>query len=166
MNKLRYALTLAIVVILQNTVLSRVQFFGAQLHLSLVFIVCLSVLFDSKRGGYTGLGIGLVEDLVFETVLGVRALSYFIVGYAIGESMKNTATNRTLGIFATIAATLFHTVFYLIVQILLGKQVVTFQYFRGPIFIECLLNGLLYLAMLEFLKRFLKPQNVKRYSGY
>lgn len=166
MNKFRYAISIAAVVILQNTVLSRIPVFGATMHLSLAFIVCLSVLYGAKRGGYTGLGIGLLEDVVFETVLGVRALGYFIIGYAIGESMKNTTSNRTLGVFATMGATVFNTVFYIIVQILLGKQNMSFAYFQGPIFVECILNGLLYLALLEILKRFLKPQNIKKYAGY
>lgn len=166
MNKWRYAAALLIVQFLQTAVISRISLFGAGINLSLVFVVCVAIVYGETWGGYTGLGLGLLEDIVFAQVLGVRALLYYLVGLFVGEAMHNTSSNKAAGALAAGLSTIFAVLAKWAIYFLLRQPVTALWYFMGPLFTEAILNGVLYLGVLWFVKRFMKPQTIKKYSGY
>ena len=166
MNKWKYALTLAIAQILQATVLSRLPVYSAQINLVLTVVVVISILYGEKWGAYTGLGLGLLGDIIFADVLGIRALSYFLIGTFVGTVMKNTSRNRAAGALVTFAGTFFHRFFCWGVALLLRRPISVTWYFIVPLLLEAVLNAILFLAVLFCIKQFLKPQTVHKYSGY
>ncbi|MDY3052128.1 MAG: rod shape-determining protein MreD [Ndongobacter sp.] len=166
MNKGRFALCLVGVQIIQNTVLSRVSFFDARIDLTLVFVIALSILYGPKWGGYTGVGLGLLEDIVFAEVLGIRALLYFLVAEFVGEMMRNTSGNLAIGAVATAVATLFMTFAGWLIHWILRHNILNLWYVRGPLFLEMVFNTVLFFAVMVLLRRFLKPSSVQKYTGY
>ena len=85
MNKFKTFIIAFISFILQISVFSKIDIFGANINIIIAFIICLSLTLGSKSGAYTGLIIGLFEDLMFSNIIGVRALSYFLIGYFVGD---------------------------------------------------------------------------------
>ena len=166
MNKWKYALMLLAVQVLQATWLSRMPIFRAQVNLVLALVVALSILYGAKWGSYTGLGLGMLADVMFGEVLGVRALSLYLIGYFVGEVMQNTSRNVLSGMLVCFAATFFHRGFLWLVDLLLRRPVSALWYLSGPIFIEALINALLFFVVLAVCKRVLKPATVQKYSGY
>lgn len=166
MNKGRFVLCLIGVQILQNTVLSRVSFFDARIDLTLVFVIALSILYGPKWGGYTGVGLGLLEDVVFAEVLGIRALLYFLTAEFVGEMMRNTSGNLAIGGVATALSTLFMTLGGWLIYWVLRHNILNLWYLRGPLFFEMIFNTVLFFAVMALLKRFLKPSTVQKYTGY
>lgn len=166
MNKWKYALTLVVTQILQATLLSRLPIYSAQSNLVLAVVVAISILYGEKWGAYTGLGLGLLGDIIFADVLGIRALSYFLIGTFVGTVMKNTSRNRMAGVAVTFAATFFHRFFCWAIALLLRRSISVTWYFVVPLLLEAVLNAVLFLAVLFCIMQFLKPQTVHKYSGY
>lgn len=156
-NKLLIVLVIFLNILFQATVFSRISVFGVYSNLSLAVVVALSIGFGSYTGGYSGLIIGLVEDILFSPVIGVRALIYFILGFLIGstEAGINKEDPRS-GIIFTIGGTLFYYLIYTIVFNLIGEGFDILAYLMGPIFLEILLNLILYLICFTLFKKIFK----------
>lgn len=166
MSKWKFTLCLFATEIIQSTILARLPIFDARPNMSLALVVALSILYGDKLGSYTGLGLGLVEDVVHAQVLGIRALIYFITGHLIGRAMQNTSSFLPSGIFITMLATIAGTILNLLIYYLLAGQPTGLSYLMGPVFVEAVLNGLLFVLVMYLLKKILKPESVRKYSGY
>lgn len=162
MSKFKLFIVLLVNLVLQATIFSRIQVFGAIPNLSIPLIIALSVLYGETVGGYSGLAIGLLEDAAFSSVLGVRALVYYLTGYLFGRWIKNTSSNVWVGAFMTAFAT-FVTFFFMGVILLLLRINISFMpYLKGPLFIEMLINSILYFVIFYLVRRFMRPRYMNR----
>lgn len=166
MNKWKYLIVLAVSVILQSTVLSGVEIFGAGGNLLLVVTIVLSFMRGERWGGYTGLFLGLLEDIMFARVLGIRALLYFLSGTFIGRFAYRSGTYRTTGVFAAFLLTCFISIGSLLFHTLLGLGEIPVYYLKGPMFVEAVINGLLFVVVHFVLQHFLKADHVQKYKTY
>ena len=136
MNKFKTFLIAFISFILQVSVFSKVDIFGANINIIVAFVICLSLTLGSKSASYTGLVIGLLEDLMFSKIIGVRALSYFLIGHVVGdEKFRNF-------LFVSLITYIFN-----------GDIVVIKNYLFVPILVEALLNTLMYLIYHIIIKK-------------
>ena len=165
MNKKRFALVILVTQILQATVLSRLEIWGACLTINIPLTIVLAIFYGPKWGGYTGLGLGLLEDVMFAPVLGVRALIYFLLGTFVGSFMKNTANRIPTGLLITVLATLFRWAISSLIYLVLRIPFTFTHYWKGPLFAECLLNGLLYLLVLFVLSRTIPSRPLRKFTG-
>lgn len=78
------ALFLVTALLVQTTVLSRLDFLGAQPDLVLVVVVCLALTDGPGVGMVGGFGIGLLQDLLSDHTIGLIALILCCVGYVAG----------------------------------------------------------------------------------
>ena len=164
MNKIRILLAVIISTILQVTIFSRIELFGVSPNFALPVVAALSIGFGSYTGGYTGLFIGLIEDVLFSKVIGFRALIYFVMGYIVGNSeyRLNLKDNRT-GMLITAGMTVFYFLVMLGTGLFNGTFSSVLNYLKGPIFIEIIMNSILYfLTMKVFRKIFIFP-NIRFY---
>lgn len=164
MNRIRILLVIIISTILQVTIFSKIQVLGVSPNFALPVIAALSVGFGSYIGGYSGLFIGLIEDVLFSKLLGFRALIYFIMGFIIGnnEYRLNFKDNRT-GMLITAGMTVVYFLFMLTRGFLTGTYIDVLSYLKGPILIEIVFNSILYFfAMKIFRKIFIFP-NIRFY---
>lgn len=166
MNKVRFFLCALGTLIIQTTVVSKISILNATPNLTLVFIIALSILYGEKLGAYTGLVMGLIEDVIFAQVLGVRALIYYVIGYIIGRSVQNNASYLPTGILITLLSTISGTLMHWFIQFLLGSSLTNLWYVKGPLFVEAAMNAGLYVLVLQILKKILKPDTVRKFTGY
>lgn len=166
MNKGKFALTLLIIQIAQTTIFSRVAIFDAKANLVLAFVVAMSIIYGEKWGSYTGLGLGLLEDIMYTNILGVRALIYFVVGHLVGRAMQNNSSYLPGGIFITLVATVVSHLIHWLILFFLGQPITMSWYIKGPIFVEVILNAILFVLVMYLIKKFLKPDSVRKYTGY
>ncbi|MDO5718504.1 MAG: rod shape-determining protein MreD [Tissierellia bacterium] len=163
MNRIRAFIAVLITIILQVSIFSRIEVFGVSPNLAIPVITALSIGFGSFSGGYSGLAMGLVEDILFSKVIGFRALIYFVMGFMIGnnEYRLNIKENKTGMIITAISTFAFYLVF-LAVQLFIGNTKLI-NYLKGPIFLEIFMNIIIYyLVMKIFRKIFIFP-NVRYY---
>ena len=154
MNKLKIFLIIFINLILQGTLFSRLPIFGATINLSIPILVCLSIGFGPYIGGYSSLFIGLVEDLFFSPIIGIRALIYFTFGFLIGDSdIGINKDDVRSGMILTAFITFIHLFYQYFIHSILEEPFNLLYYLKGPIFIEIILNTVVYFVVFKIFKK-------------
>lgn len=154
MNRLKLVIIVIVSLILQATFFSRIGVLSVHANLAIPLVVGLSMGFGPYVGGFSGLIIGLVQDVLFTNVLGVRALTYFVIGFIIGNS--EAGINRDdirSGLILTLLGTIGNFLGVSIIGKIIGDNVSIISFLLGPIFIEILLNCLLYVVVYYLLKK-------------
>ncbi len=90
---------------------------------SLVLIVCYSYLRSDLEGAYLGLGIGLMQDILFSNVLGYYAFIYFVVGYISNHMLKHFMNSNIIPIIILnfTATFMYSTMIYFFTFFFKGK---------------------------------------------
>ena len=99
---LRAALVLVVALLLQLTVVSDLRVAGAIGDLMLAVVVAAGMTGGADRGVVYGFAAGLLYDLTLDTPFGLSALTYALVGYAVG--LAGSALVRTSGWWPVIVA--------------------------------------------------------------
>jgi len=152
--------------ILQTTILGRIHILGASPNLALALTVAIAILYGARDGSFSGIFLGLLEDIMFSGILGIRALIYYVSGFVTGSVMANSGRYYWTGAFSTVLLTLLTTLVNWFIHIVLQVPITNFWYIKGPVFIEAIMNGLLFILSILVIRRFFKPDTVRKCSGY
>ena len=93
---LALAVVLVVAVLIQSTVLARLRLAGARPDLLVLAVVSVAVATDPTTGAVFGFVAGLVSDLLFDLPVGVSALVYTAVGFAVGTVRVYVTSHRPL----------------------------------------------------------------------
>ncbi len=154
MNRLKLVIVVIVSLILQATLFSRIGILSVHANLAIPLIVGLSMGFGPYIGGFSGLIIGLVQDVLFTNVLGVSALTYFVIGFIIGNS--EAGINREdirSGLILTFIATIGNFLGISIIGKIIGDNISIISFLLGPIFVELILNCILYVVVYYLFKK-------------
>ncbi|MEB3429880.1 rod shape-determining protein MreD [Citroniella saccharovorans] len=164
MNKIRIIITVFLTSILQIALAPRISIFGVTPSFSIPVLVMLSIGFGSFEGGFSGLFLGLIEDVYFSNMLGPRALIYFVICYIMGHFEYRISTkNNRIGIGLTALFTMLNFLFILLGELVFSGSLNIASYLFGPIFIEIVLNSLIYYFMMKFFNKFFIFPNIRFY---
>lgn len=154
MNKIKTFILVFISFIMQITIFSKLDIFGANINIILPMIIALSLTLGEKTGAYSGLVVGLLEDLMFASIIGVRALSYFIIGALVGNDRFRFKSDRNTGLSLTFAFSFINFIIVsLINYIFKGDILVIKNYIFVPIIVEAILNTGVYLIYHYIVKK-------------
>lgn len=146
MNKFKTFIIAFISFILQITVFSKINIFGANINIILCLVISLSLILGSKSGSYTGLIIGLLEDMMFGNIVGVRALSYFLIGHIVGDEKFRFKSDKNTGLLLSFIFTILNFLFIsLITSVFKTDLGFIKNYLFFPLIAEAFLNSLMYL---------------------
>src|SRR5699024_1135359 len=107
-------------------------------------IVVLSQFLGRKTGSISGLVLGLVEDFLLTPFFGVRALSYYLIGYIVGE--LKVPKVKSSGFLVTAISSLGSFLLISLIYFILGKPGADIlNYLPLALITEILLNSLVYL---------------------
>jgi rod shape-determining protein MreD len=95
---------LAVAVLVQSTVLARLTLAGARPDLLVLAVVSVAVATEPTTGAVFGFVAGLVADLLFDLPVGVSALVYTAVGFAVGTLRVYVTGHRPLAHLVLVAA--------------------------------------------------------------
>ena len=98
------AAVLVVAVLVQSTVLARLTLAGVRPDLLVLAVVSVAVATDPTTGAVFGFVAGLVADLLFDLPVGVSALVYTAVGFAVGTVRVYVTGHRPLGHLVLVAA--------------------------------------------------------------
>lgn len=88
--RFRLAAVLVLALLLQTTVVPDVRILGACPDLMLLCAVCAGLVGGPELGGLVGFSGGLLADLFLQTTpLGLSALSFCLLGYAVGTMRRS-----------------------------------------------------------------------------
>lgn len=93
---LALAVVLVVAVLVQSTVLARLTLAGVRPDLLVLAVVSVAVATDPTTGAVFGFVAGLVADLLFDLPVGVSALVYTAVGFAVGTVRVYVTSHRPL----------------------------------------------------------------------
>ena len=93
---LALAAILVVAVLVQSTVLAEVRLAGVRPDLLVLAVVAVAMASDATTGAVFGFVAGLVADLLFDLPVGVSALVYTAVGFAVGTVRVYVTTNHPL----------------------------------------------------------------------
>lgn len=153
MNKFKTFIILLVSFILQTTIFSKIDIFGANVNLLLPAIVAISQVLASKTATYGALFVGLLEDFLFTNFIGVRALSYFLLGSFVASDSFRFGKSKVTGFILTIVASIFNFLLLSLIYYILTRQSGFFNYIPLPLVVESLLNGLIYLIYILIVKK-------------
>lgn len=164
MNKLKIFLCFFISIIIQITIVPNITFLNATMNMTIAFIVALSMNFGSYFGGNSGIVLGLLEDILFSQIIGIRALIYYIIGFLVGynENSINKGDIRS-GSIITALATVFYWSLNILIYMIVGSKnyIINLAYFKGPILIEIFFNILLYIITNYVFRKIFKKEKFK-----
>ena len=154
MNKLKTFIIAFITFVLQITVFSKIDIFGSNVNIVIGLVISLSLILGSKSGAYTGLIIGLLEDFMFSNIIGIRALSYFLIGYIVAEDRFRFNSDKNTGLILSFIFTIINFIFVsLITYIFKADIIVIKNYLFIPLLVEAVLNTLVYLVYHFLIKK-------------
>jgi rod shape-determining protein MreD len=93
---LALAVVLVVAVLIQSTMLARLRLAGVRPDLLVLAVVSVAVATDPTTGAVFGFVAGLVADLLFDLPVGVSALVYTAVGFAVGTVRVYVTSHRPL----------------------------------------------------------------------
>lgn len=144
MNKFKSFILLLVSFILQTSVFSKIDIFGANINILIPALVALAQALPSKTSSRCGLILGLVEDFLLTPFIGVRALSYYVIAYLVGESKLQK--DRSTGMWLTGLFTIFNFSLVSVIYFILGKSTSDIlSYLPLALIVEAILNSLVYL---------------------
>lgn len=154
MNKFKSFLVLLISFILQASIFGKIDILGANVNIIIPAVIALSQVLPSRTGRVGGLIVGLLEDFLFTSLVGVRALSYYLIGlFSSGELVKLSKDKRT-GFVITLISSLFNFLLVNLIYYVFGKGMTPILgYLGGQIIVEALLNSLIYLVYYILIKK-------------
>ncbi|WP_044565492.1 rod shape-determining protein MreD [Anaerococcus provencensis] len=151
MNKFKTFLILLISFILQTTIFSKINIFGANINIIIPAIVAISQILGYKVGGFGALIIGLVEDFLFTSFIGVRALSYFLIGSFVASDV--ISKDKPSGTISTFFASIFNFFLINLIYYIFTSKTTLATYLPIPLLVEALLNSLIYLIYINLVKK-------------
>lgn len=139
----RLSLVLVVVLTVQTTWLTDLRPFGVPGDLLLLLAIAAGMAGGPVRGATVGFVAGIAMDLVLTSPLGLSALAYLAVGYAVGTVHDGVLRSAPwIPVVAAFVASVLGVIFFVVLGQLVGQQ------FRLPhlpriVLVTAVLNALL-----------------------
>jgi rod shape-determining protein MreD len=98
------AAVVVVAVLLQSTVLAELRLAGVRPDLLVLTVVAVAMASGPTSGAVFGFSAGLVGDLLFDLPVGVSALVYTAVGFAVGTARVYVTSHRPVVHLALVGA--------------------------------------------------------------
>lgn len=153
MNKFKTFLVFLVTFILQTTVFSKMDIFGANINIMIPAIVALSQILGRKIGPYGAMITGIIEDFLFTSLIGPRGLSYFLIGSVVASDRFNFAKDKSTGLIMTFLASIFNFLLLSLIYYIFTRQNNFMTYFPLALLVESVLNTLIYFIYYRLVKK-------------
>ena len=125
--RLRLSAVLVVALVLQTTVVPDLRVLGVCPDLMLLCTVCAALVGGPELGGLVGFAAGLMADLFLTTTpLGLSALTFSVIGYAVGSIRRTTLQEGWLLAPATaLVASAAGVVVFVVAGVTVGQSQLT-----------------------------------------
>lgn len=145
--------------IFQTTILPHLSVMGVVPNTSLIIIVIIALLRGKYSGAFTGLIAGLLQDMMFSKVIGINALIYFLIGYAVGLlDDKVFKENLVLPFVTILISTFTYHILYYLFMIFLSREASLAIVMKDILIKELIYNSFLSIFVYKkLLKHYREP---------
>jgi rod shape-determining protein MreD len=148
------ALLLTIAVVLQVVLASQVSVLGVTSDLFLIFTVVAAIAWGSMEAAIFGFVSGVVADIAFMELTGLRSLVYVVTGYFVGMLVLRLGRVSPWGVLLVAGgASLFAQLLYGIAQYVMGPRAGFFTVVGVQMLPEAVLDGLVAIPVYVVLVR-------------
>ena len=134
-------LILLINIVFQSSILPYFSLFGYTPNTGLVLVIIIALRKGKYYGGFFGLALGLIQDILFGQVLGINGLILFIIGYIIGLIQDSLGIeNIVIPIFFSAIFTIFYNFSYYLILFFLSRDILREIMIKIVFSIEILYN--------------------------
>ncbi len=146
---IRWGVLLSGVFVVQLGFVNDLSILGVHPDLLLLVAICAGLVGGSSRGAGVGFVAGLLGDLMLPGSLGVTALCFTLVGFAVGAAEDSVIrSTRTISMAITATASALGVLLYAGVSQLLGGHTLSDPQLWSVVGIVAALNGVLCLLVL------------------
>ncbi|MCC5911587.1 MAG: rod shape-determining protein MreD [Clostridiaceae bacterium] len=143
--------------ILHSTLFQHIELKNVVPNTSLILVVCFAINSKKDKGAIIGFIIGLIQDVIFEKVIGLNALAYMLIGYIIGTTNRNIFKDNPIIPFVfTALATVFYYGISLLVIYLLGYSLEYFNILRFMLPFEIIYNSIISVFVYIYVSKIFK----------
>jgi rod shape-determining protein MreD len=155
-------------VALQSTLMAQVTLLGVIPQLVLIVIVSLAFTDGPRVGVVTAFAGGLLQDLLLpQSIVGLTALVYVLIAYAVGSFREYSTTDSVWApVFAVALSSLVAEASYALLSVILGQPWVSFVFTTKVIGLVVLYNTLLTPLLFPLIRRVadrFRPERVYRW---
>lgn len=144
MSWARTALIVLVTLVLQVTLFSRFSYEGARPDLMILLAVVAGFRLGPERGAIIGFAAGVSFDIVLSTPLGLSALVYTIVGYAVGATTAGMVrTSRWAASAVAAVGSAAGMVLYALVGAVLGEPTLSGPSLASIVVLVAVVNAVL-----------------------
>lgn len=158
MNRLKLVLLFLLSLFLDLSVLSRFGIFGVAPSVAIAVIVVLSLRAKTEKITYFAIILGLIMDAYFSDVLGIRALSYYLISYYTFKNRRFEGDSFTFGLLALSISTLANTFYLFIIKSITSKNLkmgMAFKSLAKTALLELVLGVICYVLVYLFIEKVL-----------
>ena len=110
--------------ILQDTLFNDFSVAGGKPDFLLIIVVFFAIFNGSRKGGFLGIILGLLEDLMLGRFIGVNALCKGLIGACIGSFERQFYKNNfSVPIFGLLIGTFVNAALYYIISRAIGSNI-------------------------------------------
>lgn len=144
MGNLFLAIFILLAILLQTTFFDYIKILGVKPDLILVIAVIYALHNKEKRGGVFGLSVGLVQDIIIGSYIGMNGLTKGVTSYIVCHmEQKIYKENIIIPIFTVFGASVFHDTLIFILMSLFNIKASLSTAFLGIILPTAIYNCLL-----------------------
>lgn len=142
--RVRAALVLALTLVVHLTLLSRLRIDDVRPDALLLVSLMAGLVAGAERGAVVGFGAGLLADLFLQAPFGLSALTYCLVGFAVGSLQTGILRAAWwIPVVAGAAASIGGTVLYAVLGAMVGQPAFVSSRLIAVALIVGLMNGAL-----------------------
>jgi rod shape-determining protein MreD len=163
---LKIALVLLVALVLQVCLVARFSLDGARGDLLLLLALAAAVAGGPEKGAIVGFAAGLTLDLVLDTPLGLSALVYCIVGYAVGSFQGSVLRVAWwMPVASIVIGSAAGVVIYAIAGVVLGQATLSGPSLTTIVVVVAAFNGLLALPATRLMRWALADSSHRRFTS-
>jgi rod shape-determining protein MreD len=153
---------------LQSTVVAQVTLLGVIPQLVLIVVVSLAFTDGPRVGVVAAFAGGLLQDLLLpQAIVGLTALVYVLIAYAVGSFREYSTTESVWApVFVVALSSFLAEASYAVLAVILGQPWVSFVYTSKVIGLVVLYNTLLTPLLFPLIRRVadrFRPERIHRW---
>lgn len=162
MTNFLIVITIIINFIFQSTILPYFEIFRVVPNTALIIVVILALAKGKYYGGFYGLVIGLIQDIMYSTVIGINAFILFFAGYFIGFIEDTFARDNIINpIVFTALTTIYYNILYSLFLYFLSRNISFVTAVRSVFSFEVIYNGLVSIAVYKLFQKIFSGPKIR-----
>ena len=148
--------------LLQSTIFPYIAILGVVPNTALLIVMSISLFKGKYYGGFTGLIIGLLQDIIFSSVIGINSFIYFFAGYLTGMvENKLSRENPFIPILFSLVGTIYYNFMYYTFMFFLSTNIPFLSFSKSIMLVEILYNIIAAIPIYMIFSKMFKEPTIK-----